>query len=114
MAGKRNCYIPFWTCSVGDVVAQPRENGQQAVRGSGQELRRKVWAADTDPKFITRQKPWERKGPPGPEDRLRRNPKENQHFRMKEVKEDNEGEAKESWSQRMVLEKKMEPQRSQV
>lgn len=56
------------------MVAHPREDGQQAVRCSGQELRRKVWAADTDPKFITRWiqlKPWERKGPPGAEDRLR-------------------------------------------
>lgn len=88
------------------MVAHPKEDGWQAVRGSSQELRREDWAADTDPKFITRwmqRKPWERKGPPGAEDRLRMESQREQHSMMKEVKKDNEGEAKERWSQKMVL-----------
>lgn len=35
------------------MVDHPREEGQQAVGGSGQELRREVQATDTDPKLNT-------------------------------------------------------------
>lgn len=110
--------------SVWDMLSvrrgSPAKGRWPAGRGSGQELGKVVWAADTDPKFITRwmqQKPLKGRAHQKQRTGSGWNPEENQHFRMKEVKKDNEGEAKERWSQRMALGKtkqNMEPRRGQV
>ena len=62
---------------VSDVSVHLSEGDQQAVGYSSQELGRKVWAADLDPKFITlwmQLKPWEKMGQPGEENRVHNGP----------------------------------------
>lgn len=56
-----------------NMVARPWEEGQWAVGGSGQDLRREIQAMDTDPKLNTlwvQLKLWRRMGQSGAEDRV--------------------------------------------